>query len=360
MLLKIVVALSAASLSAAQALSSLPDLSTATLTTASTTSAAASTTSAAASSTAASTTATSATSTASFPALSSGTSATATAVSTVTSGSSVFTISSGYPTIAGAGIPTMIVPNTAGAPFMQQQTMPEGTVFIAVGAVLAFLGACVLLWRGAVAWKNIKELGGAGSGYNPAFKGATYHDLGSSVSMEALTPTGKQMKTHFKDIDSGRSTPPPAANLFFSPTAQGRNVNSIYSEGNRNSSYLPAGYYAQPSSQVAGGNRNTVIGGTVPPFARNSAYEPSPPGSPALRPTNGSLHPRVSHDNLRAPPSRDGVRNTVYSQMSNSSLAANLGARPGSAANFGGSRAPSAYLEEMFENHTAMASRDRL
>jgi hypothetical protein len=58
----------------------------------------------------------------------------------------------GLPTIAGAGIPTLVIPFTANAPFMQKSSLPEGTFFIAVGAVLAFLGAGVLLWRLLVAW----------------------------------------------------------------------------------------------------------------------------------------------------------------------------------------------------------------
>lgn len=274
----------------------------------------------------------------------------------------------------------MIVPYTAGAPFMQHSDLPQGTVFIAVGAVLAFLGAAVLLWRGLVAWsinRSVKRAAlasirsgsdkpakswAASGGYN-AGKGGLYKDIGGSVSMEALTPTGK--KPHpFRDHDSGRSTPPPPSGLFFSPTAHAQVRNStappVFNDatGSRNSSYLPAGYYAQPSSHAAGGQRNTTIGGPLPPYARNSAYEQTPPGSPALRPHSNVIGARPSHDNLRPPQSRDGMRNTIYSQPSNSSLTANIG-RPGSAG-LAGQRAPSAYLEDLFENSTAMASKEHL
>ncbi|TKA72127.1 hypothetical protein B0A49_04429, partial [Cryomyces minteri] len=64
-----------------------------------------------------------------------------------TTTNSVFHLT-GLPTIEGAGIPTLVIPYTAGAPFMQKSVLPQGTVFICVGAILGFLGACVLAWRG--------------------------------------------------------------------------------------------------------------------------------------------------------------------------------------------------------------------
>lgn len=275
----------------------------------------------------------------------------------------------------------MIIPYTAAAPFMQHSNLPEGTVFIAVGAVLAFLGVCVLLWRGLVAWsinRSVKRAamasmrgglsekpstnwGGSGTGYNPA-KGSMYKELGNSMSMEALTASGKPLKSHFKDQDSGRATPPPPpANLFFSPTAQARsNAPQTFSEtqASRNSSYLPAGYYAAPSSHIAGGARNTIIGGQLPPYARTSMVEPSPPASPSLRPSS-HYNGAASNDYLRASSSRDGLRHSMYAQPSSSSLAVSVGAR-GSNDGLGGTRAPSAYLDDLFENHTAMASRENI
>lgn len=284
---------------------------------------------------------------------------------------------SNVPTIAGAGIPTMIVPDTADAPFMQHSTLPEGTVFIVVGAVLAFLGACVLFWRGLVAWsinRSVKKAalasirgseksstawGGSNSGYNPV-KGGLYKDVGSSMSLDALNSQGKPLKSPLKNHDTGRASPP--AGLFFSPTAQAREstgprpLSDVMT--NRSSTYLPAGYYASPSAQAAGGAGSTTIGGNLAPYAqRHSMLNPSPPSSPGLTPnTRGSSAGKhTSRDGLRAPGSRDGVgssaRNSyldasgprqghssgIYSQASNDGL--------------GGSRAPSAYLEDLFENH---------
>ncbi|KXL48573.1 MAG: hypothetical protein FE78DRAFT_77055 [Acidomyces sp. 'richmondensis'] len=292
--------------------------------------------------------------------------------------SSIFSLS-GLPTIAGAGIPTLVIPYTANAPFMQKSNLPEGTVFIAVGAVLAFLGACVLLWRGLVAWsinrsvrktamasirgseKNGGSTWGGSSGYHPV-NGSHYRDYaGSVLSLDHLAGSGKPMKPHFRDSDAKRDSTPPAG-LFFSPTASA----GLNRDANRSSSFLPAGYYASPAAQPAGGAGSTTIGGNyVAPYARHSQVGPSPPGSPGLPPqSRGSTTYRASsRDGLRAPRSRDGygsARNsymdgtprhsTIYAQPSSSSLMVGTGGAV-SSENITGSRAPSAYLEDLFENH---------
>lgn len=291
------------------------------------------------------------------------------------------------PTIAGAAIPTLVVPYTADAPFMQKSSLPEGTVFIAVGAVLAFLGACVLLWRVLVAWsinRSVKKAAlasirsgsekqstwGGSSGYHPVSgKGSLYKDLGSSLSLDALTSSGKPVKPHFRDHEVRHESTPPQG-LFFSPTAQA----SPGAHVNRTSSYLPAGYYASPSAQAAGGAGATTIGGSLAPYARHSTIAPSPPESPGLPPTGNSsrgsaAYRGTSRDALRAP-SRDGYgssRNSyldgtprgpspagLYARPSSSSLMVGLGGsggRQSPANDLGGSRAPSAYLEDLFENH---------
>lgn len=349
-------ALLAVTLSAANAqLSDLPDLSTATQTTATTPSSASSTA------------ATSATTTgASFAA-------------TTTSSNTVFHLT-GLPTIEGAGIPTLEVPYTADAPFMQKSNLPEGTFFIAVGATLAFLGACVLLWRAMVAWsvnRSVKRAAMAsirgsektstwgGSSFPP--RGSMYKEIsGSNMSLDALTPAGKPVgKSHFRDHEIKREATPPAG-LFFSPTAQ---AGSGAHNGNRTSSYLPAGYYASPSAQAAGGAGSTTIGGSLAPYTRSSFVQPSPPPSPGLAPTTRNTTPTFrasSRDGLRAP-SRDGLLGSsrpgsyldtgrqgqssgLYAQPSSSSLMVGVGGRP-SRDSLAGSRAPSAYLEDLFENH---------
>ncbi|KAF2158869.1 hypothetical protein M409DRAFT_30656 [Zasmidium cellare ATCC 36951] len=327
-----------------------------------------------ATSSAESTTDSAATTTATFP----------DATSTSSGSNTPFSLT-GLPTIQGAGIPTMIVPYTANAPFMQKSTMPEGTVFIAVGAVLAFLGACVLLWRGLVAWsinRSVKRaalasLRGSDKGSSAwgggGHKSAYYreYETGSSMSLDALTSAGKNIRSSHIHDEKRQSAVPPAG-LFFSPTAQVSNrASSVGGLDSRASGYLPAGYYASPSAaEPAGGRNSTTIGGSLAPYARHSAINPSPspPGSPSLpnsRSTanyygGGNYSSRdglrsQSRENLRAS-SRDGYgvqRNSnVYMHPSTSSLAVGTGGGyTGSSEHLGGQRAPSAVFSDLLENH---------
>jgi hypothetical protein len=311
-------------------------------------------------------------------------SATSTGSRSSSSGSFVATDSSGtvdagptdLPTIAGAGIPTMVVPYTANAPYMQHSSLPQGTVFIVVGAVLAFLGACVLFWRALVAWsinrsvkqaaiasiagndKASKNWGGSSSGYNPV-KGNLYKDAGSNMSLEALNAAGKPLKT-----DTSRKQPPPDG-LFFSPTAHNRmsEVNLGGSRpvsqlmGNRSSTYLPAGYYANSAAQAGGGAGATTIGGNLAPYARNSTYENSPPTTPG--------HTGNSRNSYLRTGSRDGLggsrnsyldpatRNSYLGPSRQGHTSASYDSQPQSNDGLPGSRAPSAYLEDLFDNHGA-------
>lgn len=269
------------------------------------------------------------------------------------------------PTIAGAGIPTMIVPYTANAPFMQHSSLPQGTVFIVVGAVLAFLGACVLFWRALVAWsinrsvkqaaiasiagndKASKTWGGSSTGYNPV-KGSLYKDAGSNMSLEALNAAGKPLKT-----DTSRKQPPPEG-LFFSPTAHNRLSDaglgsrpvSQVMGGNRSSTYLPAGYYANSAAQAGGGAGATTIGGNLAPYARNSTYENSPPTTPGHTGNRSSYLRAGSRDGL------GGSRNS-YLEPRAGHTSGSYNTQPRSNDGLPGSRAPSAYLEDLFDNHGA-------
>lgn len=298
---------------------------------------------------------------------------------------SVFHLISDAPTIAGAGIPDLFIPWTAGAPFMQKSSLPEGTVFIAIGAILAFLGACVILWRGMVAWsinRSVKRaaLASVGAGEKSTWGGSSgyrtvsqkqsdlYKDAGSSMSLDQLTSAGKPMKPHFRDSTMERRDMPPA-DLFFSPTAKVSNRDSMMNN-HRNSGYMPSGYYASPNSAAAGGASATTLGGdgthSIAPYANRSSYmgEPSPPSSPGFPPTRSSGagyrgSRSESREGLRAPPSREGRRSylsaeprsghnsALYAQPSSSSLM--VGSN--SVSDLGGSRAPSAYFEDLLENH---------
>ncbi|KAI6869702.1 hypothetical protein KC338_g3374 [Hortaea werneckii] len=348
------------------------------------------------------------------------------------------------PTLAGAGVPELFIPYTAPAPFMQKSNYPEGTVFIAVGAVLAFLGACVLVWRGMVAWsinRSVKKaamasirgasekpsafggsstsgyqpVGGGGGGKGGGGGGGIYQDTayGSSMSLDALTSAGKPLKApgaHFRDGDRKRDSSVPPPGLFFSPTAQaagGAGAGAGARESMRNSQMLPAGYYASPSAQAGGGAGSMTIGGdhrasTLAPYARHSSYNASPPESPSHNPYRHSVAGAAggarasSHDRGRLRASRDGygassARNSyfdpasarhssyldpgaasgahrnsrhsgIYGQQqagSRSSLAVGGGrqSRHASRDDLGGSRAPSAYLEDLFDHSTGMQER---
>ncbi|KAF1996087.1 hypothetical protein P154DRAFT_324862 [Amniculicola lignicola CBS 123094] len=285
----------------------------------------------------------------------------------------------GLPTIAGVGIPSVGVPDTAKAPFMQKSTLPDGTVFICVGAALGFFGACVLLWRGLVAWslhrsvkraalaQNLADMKAMSAVPGGGRKRGMYNVVGdnSNMSLDRLSAAPPGMAKPPKPFagQTASNTPPRStSNLFFSPTAGGA-AGIRDSVANRSSNYLPAGYYASGNSQAAQGAPMTAVGGHNPHLSTHSLVAPgnrfstraaSPPVSPSLPPSRG-------YD--RAPPSRDGMSmynrssavnpgtpnngGGVYGGPNPSQLSLNV---PGGSSVAGG-RAPSAYLEDLFENH---------
>ncbi|KAH7072727.1 hypothetical protein BKA63DRAFT_48844 [Paraphoma chrysanthemicola] len=289
---------------------------------------------------------------------------------------------SGLPTLAGVGVPNQKVPDTAAAPFMQKSDLPDGTVFICVGAILAALAAAVLAWRGLVAWSLHRSVKRAAMAQNmadmkamsavPGKKRGMYNVVGanSTMSLDHLSaaPIGSS-KTSKPFAQAPGGTPPgkSASSLFFSPTANG--ATGLRDSVNRSSSYLPAGYYAtgnaapaqgSPMTHVGGHGQNLSVHSLATPgnrFSRHSGI--SPPESPSLPPSRGTYG--------RAPPSREGLsmynrnsvatlgtprdtRSGVYSSNENmSQLSLNV---PGGTTVAGG-RAPSAYLEDLFENHGA-------
>lgn len=273
------------------------------------------------------------------------------------------------PTLAGATVPTMVIPYTASAPFMQKSSAPEGTVFIAVGACLAFLGACILAWRAMVAWtinRSVKRAALASvmasdtkTKYGP---GGNLYAMpqGSSLSLEALTSAGRPVSSARPNADNRKSTRKEQAkadpsSLFFSPTA-GQNRNSSYMpiSQNRSSTYLPAGYYAASGAQAAGGRESTVISGAPslqPTYNRHSRAEYSPPSSrDGSRPRGSMVGQPRAQSQLLSP-----THHPLYAQPSTSSLAVGIGANPEDGSNVGsnlpGQRAPSAYFDDVLHEH---------
>lgn len=253
----------------------------------------------------------------------------------------------GLPTLPGGfKYPAPSVPPTSNAPYMQKSNLPEGTVFICVGAVLGFVGLVILAWRGLVAWsinRSVKRaalkqsyqtygLGDAKS----LLRGhkAPYSDgPGSTITLEKLGSGHHHQRTNTAN-SNGRT---PNSSLFFSPTA-GAGMHTSH----RNSGYLPAGYYAAGTSIPGSANGTTTIGGigresmrpTSQGYVRPRSMGPSPPVSPSLPPSSRGVDTAYG-----APSNLD-----MSTHPSTSTLNLSTAPPPG--------RAPSAYLEDLFENHT--------
>lgn len=261
-------------------------------------------------------TSTTSTSTATTTGTNTATTSTGTTLSSSTSSSSTLT-----------DIPTATVPPTSNAPYMQQSNLPEGTVFIAVGAALGLIGLSVLIWRAMVAWS-----------INRSVRKSAYQQTKSDIKAAAVLRRSSRRKSHRRSGTSGRrrsrretrgtsmnmeklsrsdrqshvstKTPATQSSLFFSPTAGAGSHQSIH----RTSTFLPAGYYA--AGNTAMGSHSQVNLGR------------SPPGTPTSPPSRGFDAPfnRSSH----------------HLAASTSSL--NLNAPPQG-------RVPSAYLEDLFDSH---------
>lgn len=223
----------------------------------------------------------------------------------------------------GHGIPTYppaSVPPTHDAPFMQHSRAPDGTVFIAVGAVLGASALAILLWRiivglllrrsserAAMAQHDANSKTGFPAPPAPFYK-YTEQDSNMSLSGGAAAAGRGVRRTNRGPTPSSN---PSTSNLFFSPTAA-----ATGNAGNRGSTFLPSGFYAAGSGSGSQGHGHSISLTNLRPDSRGhgaarNGLGPTPPDSPAF------------------PARRD---------MSTSSL--NLG-RPSS------QRAPSAYLDDL-------------
>lgn len=275
---------------------------------------------------------------------------------------------------------------------MQKSNYPEGTVFICVGAVLAFLGACVLAWRAVVAYsinRSVKKaalasimasdskasawLGGTAvpTKYGPGGKLYKQATDGSYMSLEALTADGKKVESrrgsHAPTRKDQKRDP---SGLFFSPTAaMGSNappMSGLSSPPIRNSAYLPAGYYASSAAQAAGGAASTTLGGNHSPGRSPQLYShTTPPESPIMHPPGSNRRPagsaardnshaRASTASMLSPkyPTSNPSSTPLYTQPSTSSLAVGTGRdNVSDDTTLPGQRAPSAYFDDLLENH---------
>lgn len=248
------------------------------------------------------------------------TSSTGTSVATTDTPPSLSTITdnpgiprlTGLPTLSGVySYPAPSVPPTSKAPYMQHSSLPEGTVFIAVGAALGFVALVIIAWRGLVAWSiNRSVRRSAIKGYS-AVGDPSYDksDRRKSGLYSAAAPAGSAMSLEKLVANNrggtlGSKAPPENSNLFFSPTLGA----GMQSPGSRNSGYLPSGYYASSTATPGGGTGMTTIGGPgdrgskLRPHSGVSSsprhLDPSPPESPEARPSTAGLSNRDSRSSL--------------------------------------------------------------
>ena len=256
----------------------------------------------------------------------------ATSVPSITGGPQATTgpESTGFPTLTRGGYipeyPAPTVPPTKNAPFMHHSTMPAGTVFIAVGAILGAFGLAIILWRGIVSLllhRSVKRAAMAQTTANskagflappaPFYK---YTDQGSTMSLgggSAAAGRGVRRTTR----GPIPSATPSHSNLFFSPTAPNN------APGARGSAFLPSGFYASGSSSPGPPNQtNSISLNNLRPDSRGHY-------------TNASRHTlsQTPPDSPQYPARRD-VSGMSTSSLNLSSLAP-------------GQRAPSAYLEDL-------------
>ncbi|KAK8137646.1 hypothetical protein PG984_003139 [Apiospora sp. TS-2023a] len=172
------------------------------------------------------------------------------------------------PTLPGSySYPPPAVPDTRNAPFMRQSTLPQGTFFIIVGSILAFIGVSVLVWRAVVACllhRSVKRaalaqhmandkagIPGANGSSNPGpfYKYTDQTSAGSLGAINASAGRGVRRTTR----GPVPSSTPSQTNLFFSPTAPGGTQ-----AGNRSSTFLPSGFYAAGQGAATQGSRQSI------------------------------------------------------------------------------------------------------
>jgi hypothetical protein len=237
---------------------------------------------------------------------------------------------------------------------MNHSTLPDGTVFIAVGAILGAFGLAILAWRGIVACllhrsveraamaqhaANNAPLGKGGDKNAASFPAPPaqfykYIERESSASLAGAGMGGGAAGSAGRRTHRGPtpSATPSQTNLFFSPTAAGSAsaLGSATGASNRDSArFLPSGFYASASPVPGGGgghghgHGNSISMSTLRPSSRGRALGPSPPESPDVGSRVVSRNFSTSSLNLNRPPSP-------------------------------GARAPSAYLDDLLDEQPGM------
>ncbi|KAK1964810.1 hypothetical protein LY78DRAFT_128458 [Colletotrichum sublineola] len=241
----------------------------------------------------------------------------------------------GFPSLTNAPLvtsyPPPTVPPTNNAPYMHRSTAPQGTVFIAVGAILGAFGLGILIWRGIVACLLHRSVARAANAQHDVNDKASFpappaqfYKYTDRESTPSLPPAGGRgvRRTQRGPIPSAT---PSQSNLFFSPTAAGggSNTNINNTTSARDSRFLPSGFYAATTGSPSPAHGHSISLTNLRPESRgqygsrNTLRESTPPDSPSF-----------------------GARR----DFSTSSV--NLSAAPGN-----GQRAPSAYLEDLLDEN---------
>ncbi|KAJ9195627.1 hypothetical protein DTO164E3_6703 [Paecilomyces variotii] len=257
-----------------------------------------------------------------------------------TSGNSLPALSTTAAATTSYNYPTPSVPPTENAPYMRKSKAPEGTVFIAVGAALGFCGLVILAWRGMVAWsvnRSVRKaawlqarsekkalLAGRMRRRRSRRRSTMYSQApGSTMSMEKLGTGHRSSQVPPIPKSSTRTS-----GLFYSPTAGG----GMQGHTNRASNYLPAGYYASSNTAVDGSSVGLSNLGPQSQGYTRTGSAPSPPASPLMS-------PHIGHN-----------RSYRGSQAHISTTSLNVPPQ---------GRAPSTYLEDLFDSHTPGSDMER-
>lgn len=242
--------------------------------------------------------------------------------------------------------PPPTIPPTQNAPFMKHSTLPEGTVFIAVGAIIGAFLLAVLAWRAIVSCllhRSVERAAIAQHAANAGIRGADkaaasfpappaqfykYMERESSPSLAGAGVGGSTgRRTHRGPTPSAT---PSQTNLFFSPTAAGSSSGLAGGHNRDSARFLPSGFYAAASGagQPHGGHPghgNSISMSTLRPSSRGrgAGLGPSPPESPDVGPRVVSRNFSTSSLNLNRPPSP-------------------------------GQRAPSAYLDDLLDEQPGL------
>lgn len=194
----------------------------------------------------------------------------------------------------GVAVPTYpapTVPPTEMAPFMNRSSLPDGTVFIAVGAILGAFGLAILAWRGIIACLLHRSVERAAMAQHTANDKTSFPAPPSQfykyLERDPSPTQGAANRIHRKSQRGPAPLATPSqTNLFFSPTAAPGGPAGLAGAGGRDSRYLPSGFYASASPMPNHSSGNSINLSTLRPSSRGrvAPVEPSPPDSPDMNP----------------------------------------------------------------------------